>query len=67
MIGKPFIIPSMNKILSPATRAEFEKLVRKTKNMDERVRLCAILAYDLYKTIDIICDNGCSNKNKDIQ
>jgi transposase len=36
----------MNKILSPITRAEFEKLVRKTKNMDERVRLCAILAYD---------------------
>ena len=36
----------MNKILSPSTRAEFEKLVRKTKNMDERVRLCAILAYD---------------------
>ncbi len=37
----------MYKILSPVTRAEFEKLVRKTKNMDERVRLCAILAYDL--------------------
>lgn len=37
---------AMNKILSPATRSNFEKLVRKTKNMDERVRLCAILAYD---------------------
>lgn len=36
----------MNKILLPSTRAEFERLVRKTKNMDERVRLCAILAYD---------------------
>ena len=46
MIGKPFIILPMNKILSPATRAEFEKLVRKTKNIDEKDRLRAILAYD---------------------
>ncbi len=36
----------MNKILSPTTRSELEKLVRKTRNLDERVRLCAILAYD---------------------
>jgi len=44
----------MNKILSPSKRAEFEILVRKTRNMDERVRLCAILAYDLgHDTSDI--------------
>ncbi len=36
----------MNKILQPGKRAELEILVRKTKNMDERVRLCAVLAYD---------------------
>jgi transposase len=37
----------MNKnILSPAKRAEFEKLVRTTRYVDEKVRLCAILAYD---------------------
>lgn len=36
----------MNKILTKEIRTKFEELVRKTKNMDERVRLCAILAYD---------------------
>ena len=36
----------MVKILNPDTRAKFEKLVRKTKNIDEKDRLCAILAYD---------------------
>ena len=37
----------MNKILTQAQRAEFTKLVRKTKNIDEKDRLRAILAYDL--------------------
>lgn len=37
---------SMNKILSANKRAIFEKLVRTTKNVDEKIRLCAILAYD---------------------
>jgi transposase len=36
----------MNKILSPGMRAEFEMLVRKTRNLDEKDRLRAILAYD---------------------
>lgn len=36
----------MNKILLPGKRAEYEKLVRITKNVDEKTRLCAILAYD---------------------
>jgi len=36
----------MNKILPPYKRAEFEKLVRTTKNIDEKDRLRAILAYD---------------------
>ena len=36
----------MNKILLPSKRAEYEKLVRITKNVDEKTRLCAILAYD---------------------
>ena len=36
----------MNKILLPAKRSEFERLVRTTKNIDERIRLCSILAYD---------------------
>jgi transposase len=36
----------MNKILLPEKRAEYEKLVRITKNVDEKIRLCAILAYD---------------------
>lgn len=46
----------MNKILSPVIRAEFEKLVRITKNMDERVRLCAILSYDLGHDITDIAE-----------
>lgn len=37
----------MNKILTVQERIEFTKLVRKTKNVDEKVRLCAVLAYDL--------------------
>lgn len=37
----------MNKILTPIQRAEFHKLVRKTKNVDEKTRLCALLAYDI--------------------
>ncbi|MEN9945659.1 MAG: hypothetical protein RLZZ293_45 [Pseudomonadota bacterium] len=41
MVLKRFIIFAMNKILSPTTRSEFEKLVGKTRNLDERVRLCA--------------------------
>jgi transposase len=36
----------MNKILPSGKRAEYEKLVRITKNVDEKTRLCAILAYD---------------------
>lgn len=36
----------MNKILLPGKRAEYERLVRITKNVDEKTRLCAILAYD---------------------
>jgi len=37
----------MHKILTPNQRIEFEKLVRKTKNIDEKDRLRAVLAYDL--------------------
>ena len=36
----------MQKILTPGKRAEFEKLVRTTRNIDEKDRLRAILAYD---------------------
>jgi transposase len=46
----------MNKILSPATRAEFEKLVRKTRNVDEKDRLRAILAYDLGHDVSDIAE-----------
>lgn len=38
---------SMHTILTSAKRAEYELLVRKTKNIDEKDRLRAILAYDL--------------------
>ncbi len=41
-----FIIETMKNILTPGKRAEFEKLVRITKNIDEKDRLRAILAYD---------------------
>jgi len=37
---------AMQKILNPGKRAEFEKLVRTTRNIDEKDRLRAILAYD---------------------
>jgi transposase len=37
---------AMQKILTPGKRAEFEKLVRITRNIDEKDRLRAILAYD---------------------
>ena len=47
MLEKPFTMLPMNKILSPAIRVEFEKLVRKTRNIDEKDRLRAVLAYDL--------------------
>ena len=40
----------MNKILSPTECTEFQKLVRKTKNVDEKTRLCAVLAYDIGHT-----------------
>ncbi len=46
----------MNKILSPATRAEFEKLVRKTRNIDEKDRLRAVLAYDLGHDVSDIAE-----------
>lgn len=36
----------MNKILSVSKRTELEKIVRTTKNVDVKIRLCAILAYD---------------------
>ncbi len=36
----------MQKILTSGKRAEFEKLVRITRNIDEKDRLMAILAYD---------------------
>ena len=36
----------MQKILTSGKRAEFEKLVRITRNIDEKDRLRAILAYD---------------------
>ena len=36
----------MNKILTTSKRSEFERLVRTTKNVGEKVRLCGILAYD---------------------
>jgi transposase len=38
---------AMHKILTPTKRIEFEKLVRRTKNIDEKDRLRAVLAYDL--------------------
>jgi len=38
---------AMHKILTPEKRIEFEQLVRKTRNMDEKDRLRAVLAYDL--------------------
>lgn len=37
----------MHKILTPEKRIEFAKLVRITKNIDEKDRLRAVLAYDL--------------------
>ncbi len=37
----------MHKILTPEKRIEFTKLVRTTKNIDEKDRLRAVLAYDL--------------------
>jgi transposase len=46
----------MNKILSPATRAEFEKSVRKTRNIDEKDRLRAVLAYDLGHDVSDIAE-----------
>ena len=46
----------MNKILSPSTRAEFEKLVRKTRNIDEKDRLRAVLAYDLGHDVSDIAE-----------
>lgn len=46
----------MNKILPPYKRAEFEKLVRKTKNIDEKDRLRAILAYDLGHDVSDIAE-----------
>ena len=47
MSHKLFIIMVMHKILTPEKRIEFEKLVRRTKNIDEKDRLRAVLAYDL--------------------
>ena len=38
---------AMHKILTAEKRIEFERLVRKTRNMDEKDRLRAVLAYDL--------------------
>lgn len=46
----------MNKILSASTRAEFLQLARKTKNIDEKDRLRAILAYDLGHDVSDIAE-----------
>jgi transposase len=46
----------MQKILTSGKRAEFEKLVRITKNMDEKDRLRAILAYDDGHDVSDIAD-----------
>jgi transposase len=46
----------MNKILSSTTRTEFEILVRKTRNLDEKDRLRAILAYDLGHDVSDIAE-----------
>ena len=47
---------AMQKILTPCKRIEFEKLVRITKNMDEKDRLRAILAYDDGHDVSDIAD-----------
>jgi transposase len=46
----------MQKILTPDKRTEFEKLVRITKNIDEKDRLRAILAYDDGHDVSDIAD-----------
>ena len=46
----------MNKILTKQKRTEFELLVRKTKNADEKDRLRAILAYDFGHDISDIAE-----------
>ena len=46
----------MQKILTPCKRTEFEKLVRITKNIDEKDRLRAILAYDDGHDVSDIAD-----------
>jgi len=51
-----FIIEAMQKILTPCKRTEFEKLVRITKNIDEKDRLRAILAYDDGHDVSDIAD-----------
>ena len=46
----------MQKILTSVKRSEFEKLVRITKNIDEKDRLRAILAYDDGHDVSDIAD-----------
>ncbi len=46
----------MQKILTLNKRAEFEKLVRITRNIDEKDRLRAILAYDKGHDVRDIAD-----------
>ena len=47
---------TMQKILTLNKRAEFEKLVRITRNIDEKDRLRAILAYDKGHDVRDIAD-----------
>lgn len=46
----------MQKILTSGKRTEFEKLVRITKNIDEKDRLRAILTYDDGHDVSDIAD-----------
>ena len=51
-----FIIEAMQKILTSGKRTEFEKLVRITRNIDEKDHLRAILAYDDGHEVSDIAD-----------
>ncbi len=46
----------MNKLLSAEKRLELEQIVRITKNIDEKARIRAILAYDQGHAVDDIAD-----------
>lgn len=46
----------MNILLTESERKEFKILVRKTRNINERNRLCAILAYDTGHSVEDIVD-----------